>query len=152
MTTQKIQTTIYFDMDGTIADLYGYNNWLEELRAANPAPYKGAVPLQQLQPLARRLNKLQAKGYKLGIISWLSKTSTPKYDEEVTKAKLWWLKKHLHSVKWDEIFIVKYGTPKENYCFSENDILFDDEERNRKNWTGKAYDESQIMEVLKAVA
>lgn len=146
-----MSTTIYFDMDGTIADLYGYNNWLQELRAANPAPYRGAAPLQQLQPLARRLNKLQAKGYKLGIISWLSKTSTPQYDEEVTKAKLWWLEKHLHSVKWDKIFIVKYGTPKENYCFSENDILFDDEEQNRKNWTGKAYDESQIMEILKAV-
>jgi hypothetical protein len=33
-----------------------------------------------------------------------------------------------------------------------NGILFDDEEPNRNNWKGKAFDESQIMEVLKTVA
>ena len=147
-----MSTTIYFDMDGTIADLYGVQGWLEELRAASCKPYKAAAPLQKLQPLARRLNKLQAAGNKLGIISWLSKTSTPEYDEEVTQAKLWWLKKHLPSVKWDEIHIVKYGTPKHEVCIDPNGILFDDEEKNRTQWTGTAYDERNILEVLKAIA
>lgn len=147
-----MSTTIYFDMDGTIADLYGYNNWLQELRAASCKPYRAAVPLLQLQQLARRLNQLQAAGNKLGIVSWLAKNSSESYDEEVTKAKLWWLKKHLRSVQWDEIHIVKYGTPKEEVVNNPNGILFDDEERNRKNWKGKAYDETQIMEVLKTVA
>ena len=30
---------ICFDMDGTIANLYGVHNWLEMLRAEDPTPY-----------------------------------------------------------------------------------------------------------------
>jgi len=144
--------TIYFDMDGTIANLYGVENWLPQLQAANPAPYAAAEPLLKLQPLARRLNKLQAKGWKLGIISWLAKNSTAEYDKAVTKAKLNWLKKHLHSVNWDEIHIVPYGTPKEKTVNNPQGILFDDEKRNRDNWTGTAHNEKDIMKVLKAVS
>lgn len=144
--------TIYFDMDGTIANLYGVKNWLSQLQAANPAPYAAAEPLLKLQPLARRLNKLQAKGWKLGIISWLAKNSTAEYDEAVTNAKLNWLKKHLHSVNWDEIHIVPYGTPKEKTVNNPQGILFDDEKRNRDNWTGTAHNEKDIMKVLKAVS
>jgi len=144
--------TIYFDMDGTIANLYGVENWLPQLQAANPAPYAAAEPLLKLQPLARRLNKLQAKGWKLGIISWLAKNSTAEYDKAVTKAKLNWLKKHLHSVNWDEIHIVPYGTPKEKTVNNPQGILFDDEKRNRDNWTGIAHNEKDIMKVLKAVS
>ena len=65
--------TIWFDMDGTIADLYGVDGWLEDLINQNPRPYIEAKPLLNLSLLARRLNKLQKKGYKIGIISWLSK-------------------------------------------------------------------------------
>lgn len=144
--------TIYFDMDGTIANLYGVENWLPQLQAANPAPYAEAAPLLKLQPLARRLNKLQAKGWKLGIISWLAKNSTAEYDKAVTNAKLNWLKKHLHSVNWDEVHIVPYGTPKEETVNNPQGILFDDEKRNRDNWTGTAHNEKDIMKVLKAVS
>ena len=144
--------TIYFDMDGTIANLYGVENWLPQLQAANPAPYATAEPLLKLQPLARRLNKLQAKGWKLGIISWLAKNSTAEYDKAVTETKLNWLKKHLHSVNWDEIHIVPYGTPKEKTVNNPQGILFDDEKRNRDNWTGIAHNEKDIMKVLKAVS
>ena len=144
--------TIYFDMDGTIANLYGVENWLPQLQAANPAPYAAAEPLLKLQPLARRLNKLQANGWKLGIISWLAKNSTAEYDKAVTSAKLNWLKKHLHSVNWDEIHIGPYGTPKEKTVNNPQGILFDDEKRNRDNWTGTAHNEKDIMKVLKAVS
>ena len=33
---------IVFDMDGTIADLYGVENWLPKLRAYDPTPYQTA--------------------------------------------------------------------------------------------------------------
>ena len=55
------------------------------------------------------------------------------------------------SVHWDRITIVPYGTPKENYCNSPLDILFDDEERNRNNWTGIAFDVQNIMETLREI-
>jgi len=144
--------TIWFDMDGTIADLYGVQNWLDYLIAKDALPYEVAKPLVRLSALARVLNNLQRKGFKVGVISWLAKNSTADYDEAVTEAKLQWLNKHLASVEFDEINIVKYGTPKQTFAKSESDILFDDEERNRNEWTGKAFDVDNILGVLKGLA
>ena len=146
---KTLNITINFDMDGTIADLYGVENWLDYLIAENVFPYANAKPLLHLASLARKLNALQRNGYELGIISWLSKSGSEAYNEIVTEAKLKWLAKHLPSVRWDYINIVPYGTPKQNFCENPLDILFDDEERNRTNWTGRAYDVENIMEILK---
>lgn len=139
---------IWFDMDGTIADLYGVENWLQMFRNSDPTPYRIAKPLVRMQSLARLLNRLQREGYEIGIVSWLSKTSTPEYDEAVTEAKLEWLARHLASVKFDTIDIIAYGTPKQN---GRNGILFDDEAKNRNEWDGIAYDVQNIIEVLKAL-
>ena len=49
---------IYFDMDGTIADLYGVENWLENILQRNIRPYKEAKTLVRMASLARLLNKL----------------------------------------------------------------------------------------------
>lgn len=137
---------IWFDCDGTIADLYGVENWLVMLQASDPTPYKAAKPLVDMNKLARKLNQLQRAGYQLGIISWLSKNATPAYDEAVTAAKMWWLKKHLASVQFDAINIVSYGVNKWEVCGAG--ILFDDEERNRNAWKNEAYHPNMMMDVL----
>lgn len=143
--------TIWFDMDGTIADLYGVEGWLDMLIAKDALPYEIAKPLVRLSALARVLNNLQRKGYKIGIISWLAKNSTAEYDKAVAEAKEKWLRNHLASVIFDEINIVAYGTPKSTFAKSDNDMLFDDEEPNRKEWTGKAFDVDKIIEILKGL-
>ena len=143
--------TIFFDMDGTIADLYGVENWLDYLIASDTLPYAVAKPLLKLNSLARVLNRLQREGYRIGVISWLSKSGTEEYNNAVTETKKNWLKKHLASVHFDEINIVKYGTPKQMFARTENDILFDDEEKNRNNWTGKAFDVNASLEILKGM-
>ena len=104
-----MKITINFDMDGTIADLYGVNGWLDDLIAHNARPYNEAKPMLNMQVLARKLNKAQKQGAKIGIISWLPKNSTDSYNKAVEKAKRKWLKKHLKSVNFDEIIIVPYG-------------------------------------------
>lgn len=139
---------IYLDMDGTIADLYAVPNWLKMLRAENPAPYIQAEPLVRLSALARHLNRLQRKGYVIGIISWGSKHATPEYDEAVAKAKNFWLNKHLPSVKFDEIHIVPYGTPKSTVAREKNGYLFDDEENNRIEWGINAFDVVNMLDIL----
>ena len=143
--------TIFFDMDGTIADFYGVDNWLDYLIASDTLPYATAKPLLKLNSLARILNRLQREGYRIGVISWLSKSGTEEYNNAVAEVKKNWLKKHLASVHFDEINIVKYGTPKQMFARTENDILFDDEEKNRTNWTGKAFDVNAIIEILKGI-
>ena len=140
--------TIWFDMDGTLADLYGVPDWLAYLRAENPAPYRYARPLLRMQSLARVLNRLHRAGYEIGIISWLSKVSTPDYDRAVTEAKRAWLAQHLKSVQFNFIDIVPYGTPKSD---GRDGILFDDEARNRADWKGLAFDEIDILSVLRSL-
>ena len=137
---------IYFDMDGTIADLYGVEGWLDYLTAENAFPYANAKPLVNMNALARSLNKLQAEGCEICIISWLAKYSTAEYDEKVIKAKKQWLRKHLASVRFDEIHIVAYGTPKNTLG---NGILFDDEEHNRNTWGEGAFEPKDIFKILK---
>lgn len=143
--------TIWFDMDGTIVDLYSVENWLPMLRAYDPSPYMLAKPLVRLSTLAYMLNRLRAKGYRVGVISWGSKCSTPAYDAAVTAAKTAWLKTHLPSVDFDEIHILPYGVPKQNFKNTDADILFDDEERNRINWGENAHTETEIFDILKSL-
>ena len=42
---------VCFDMDGTIADLYGVKGWLEYLQAENPWPYLAARPMCDMDAL-----------------------------------------------------------------------------------------------------
>ena len=145
---------ICFDMDGTIANLYEVENWLPMLMNHNETPYREAKPLVNLNSLARVLNKLQRNGYEIGIISWLAKGSNADYDERVTNAKREWLGKHLHSVRFDFIEIVEYGTDKNIVCKTETDILFDDEAPNRGEWEdagGWGIDPEHIMEFLRSI-
>lgn len=145
---------IYFDMDGTIANLYGVANWLDSLVAEHTKPYREAKPLLNMRQLARELKRLQSLGYVVGIISWLSKNGTTEYNKRVTNAKIKWLEKHLGSVAWDEIHIVEYGTPKYKLTSRSNAILFDDEIGNREAWNehkNTAYDVTDILTVLRGL-
>ena len=146
-----MKITINFDMDGTIANLYGVDNWLGYLIAEDTTPYMVAKPMLRMNTLARKLNALQRAGYELAIISWLSKNGTAEYNARVTETKIAWLNQHLPSVKWDRITILPYGTPKELFCNNEYDILFDDETPNRENWTGRAYGVDNILGALKKI-
>lgn len=143
--------TFYFDMDGTLNRFYSVPNWLEYLENEDTMPYAVAKPALNFSLLARRIHQLQRKGYKVGIISWLSKSGTNEYNVAVTTIKKAWLKKHLPSVDWNETIIIPYGTPKHNHANDKYAILFDDEKRNRDAWQSKtrmAFDESRIMEIL----
>jgi len=141
--------TIWFDMDGTLNRFYDVPDWLPKLRSFDPSPYAEAGVMHNMSLLARYLNKLQVMGYKIGIISWLSKSSTYEYDQAVRQVKEEWLHTHLRSVKFDYIHITSYGFPKENFATSPTDILFDDNEGIRNKWTGEAYEPSEIIRILK---
>lgn len=141
--------TIWFDMDGTIADLYGVDGWLDDIIARRTRPYEEARTLINMSALARLLHKVQANGHEIGIISWTAKNGSDLYNEQVALAKMLWLHRHLPSVKWDEIKIVPYGTNK--HIATNGDILFDDEEPNRTAWGEGAYTPDQIINVLKEI-
>ena len=141
---------IWFDMDGTIADLYGVTDWLPALIAEDTRPYEIAKGIGNLALIARLLNRVQAKGHEIGIISWTSKAGTAGYNARVYAAKVGWLGKHLPSVNWDTILVKLYGTDKK--VATGGGILFDDEEPNRTNWGTGAYEPKEIVEILKKIA
>jgi hypothetical protein len=126
---------LVFDMDGTIANLYGVNSWLEMLRAENEKPYKVAEPMYDMDVLASILGLLRMCGWSVVVTSWLAKNSTKAYDEKVRKAKKEWLAKY--QFPYDEIHLVKYGTTKANCTRKKGgfQILVDDNEKVRKGWT-----------------
>lgn len=124
---------IYFDMDGTIADLYGVENWLPMLRAEDATPYRIAKPLVNITRFNVLCGLLRRQGYEIGVISWLSKESSKEYKKAVRAAKCEWLKKYFPACG-NEIHLVQYGTPKHSIVKAKDAILFDDEYKNGVSW------------------
>ena len=145
-----LNKTLVFDMDGTIANLYGVNDWLEMLRAEDPTPYIIAEPMYNVNILNFILNQLKADGWKIVVTTWLAKGSTKYYDTLVRKAKLTWLEEH--DFPFDEVHMVKYGTTKANCTrkLGGFQILVDDNETVRKGWTlGATINANEnILEIL----
>lgn len=127
--------TLVFDMDGTIADFYGVEGWLDDLLAENTRPYAEAEPLWNMIELVEVLNQLRALGWKIAITSWLANNSSKTFEDNTRIAKREWLERY--NFPYDEIHLVKYGTTKAN-CTRKNggyQILVDDNDKVRKGWT-----------------
>ena len=81
------------------------------------------------------LVELKQRGWKIGIISWLSKDPDAEYGERVTKAKKEWLLSWCMDIVLDKVLIVPYGQCKADICRQFGyGILADDEEQNRNAW------------------
>jgi len=147
--------TLVFDMDGTIANLYGVDNWLADLRTENPRPYYEAKPMYDMDVLHEVLEFLKLCGWKIVVTSWLSKGSTKAYDELVRYAKIWWLNNY--DFPYDEIHLVKYGTTKADCTrkLGGLQILVDDNKDVRNGWSlGYTIDATQniiptLVELIK---
>ena len=131
MTDNRI---LVFDMDGTIADLYGVDGWLNDIMAENTRPYEIAKPLYDMDTLNEIIYLLKGMGWKIIVTTWLAKNSTKAYDDAVRKAKVEWLK--AQGFAYDEIHLVKYGTTKANCtrALGGYQVLVDDNEQIRKGW------------------
>ena len=126
---------IWFDMDGTIADLYGVDGWLEDLIAHNTRPYAQAKDIYNVLDLLEIMIALKEKGYKLGVISWGSKENNKEYDKAVEIVKKAWLYDGLMDACLDEIIVTPYGVRKADTCRKFGyGILVDDEKQNRDAW------------------
>ena len=148
---------LVWDMDGTLANTYGVENWLQMLRAYDPTPYQVAKPMWDMKELARLIRLVQAKGIENRVVTWLSKDSTPEYDRLVRNAKREWLKEN--GFPYDHFHGVKYGTTKADSIRKylgedESAILFDDNSKVREGWhLGATIDPTacNILEVLKSL-
>lgn len=138
--------TVYFDLDGTLADLYGPEDWLERLLAGDETLYADAEPLGDVREVVRELRRA---GYSVGVVSWLAKGGTRAFDARVRQAKRQWVMRHFPEVC--EVHIVRYGTPKRSCVRDKDGILIDDEAANVKRWGRLAYHVRDFEDVRKAV-
>ena len=138
--------TYYFDMDGTIADLYGVEGWLDDLRAENTRPYAEARPLVDCERLIAAIKRLRTLGAKFGIISWTSRNGSPEYNRAVRKVKIAWIEAYFPNC-FTEIHIINHGTPKHRVA-KDFGFLFDDEKKNRDDWGAFSFTEKEIFSVL----
>lgn len=133
---------IYFDLDGTLYNLYGVPNWLKMLRSEQVYAYTCGENLFG-NTFYHVINRLKEKGYSFGVITWLSKESTPEYDKRVTTAKKKWCKENLPFIS--SFAVQPYGTPKQEAIqrTSRIEILLDDNAEVCEMWTNnrrrKAY-------------
>jgi len=145
---------LVWDMDGTMADLYGVDGWLPMLRAYDPTPYRIAPPMWDMERLAYLLTELAELGIESDISTWLSKESTKEYDKMVREAKRNWLDEQ--HFPYSHFHGVAYGTTKANTVRhrlnpGETAILFDDNAKVRAGWhLGEAIDPTScdILEFL----
>ena len=140
-------TTLYFDLEGTLSDLFSVPNWRERLAARDSTPYRVARPLCPLESLRERLTRYHAAGYKLGIISWCSMGGDESFDEAVKTAKIDWLKEDQKN-KYKQVEHIKtYGTPK-HHNMKRGDILVDYDSNLRAQWNkwgGVAIDMKELF-------
>lgn len=128
-----MEKILNWDMDGTIADLYGVDGWLNMLDSCDPTPYKVAEALVDMYELWRVLEMFHKAGWTINIISWNSRSGDAAYHRQVRQAKVEWLKKMGILDCFDHVHIIKYGKPK-NYI--AKGVLVDDNKEVCQRWEG----------------
>lgn len=145
---------VAFDMDGTIANLYGYPDWLGYLRGQDATPYRYCTPTDSAETIRNALQTLMNAGIDVYILSWNCGGDWPsrEYRKQVVAAKRAWL--HHYGIPYTRLRVVGNGTPKSS-VIPGSGVLFDDEVRNREEWErsgkGRAFDPSQIVDVVRQI-
>lgn len=120
---------IYFDMDGTIADLYAYPNWLEHLQNEQSdferlAPMVDMVVLNVLMAELKKTDKAV-----FSIATWLPMNASEDFEETCADDKIEWVFAHFGTELYKNMHCMKYGTPKHTCVgrkLTKNDVLVDD--------------------------
>lgn len=119
-------TTWYFDMDGTLADLYNSSGWLEKLENEQGGVFDDLKPLIDLERFKKWCEQILAKGDRIEIITWLPRGASDEYMEDCAIEKMEWVAEKMPWIK--KVHCQPYGTPKQ-YAIEKRSrkmILVDD--------------------------
>ena len=140
-----MKRTIWFDMDGTIADFYSVDNWLEKILNEDTSPYAEAKPLFDSDEMDYLISLLRKAGYDIGIISYAPHDCTLSMLFNTMAVKRDWLDRYFPYAS--KIHITTKATPKSTY-YNEGDVLVDDEIANIIDWMDKGGDAVQNFKAL----
>lgn len=148
---------INFDLDGTVYNLYGVNQWLERLRNEDVTVYTVGERLFD-EEFYIIVSALLSHGVMFNVITWGSMTATPQFDILTEQAKTQWVKEHLPFVK--KVNYQPYGTPKAKAVKNGKiiNILIDDSKKVLDEWTnGKSRlgyqvtEEKSVTDILRQI-
>ena len=124
----------WFDLDGTLYNLYNIPDWLDYLENEKEGIFTKGELMVNEEDFTGETMRCMANGWEFGVISWLPMGASPEYEEQCRKEKMEWIKKYLPFVK--EINIVPYGVPTQN-CIQKKAktmVLIDDNIEVCKAW------------------
>lgn len=129
---------IWFDMDGTIYDLYKIPNWLEMLRAGDMSVFSyDDRARKSLTRIREAIRALMAQGWEVGVITWAPmhvEADTLTFDE-CWEQKYSWIERNFPELA-KNFYCVEYGDPKANWVLWNDrpNILIDDNKMVRADW------------------
>ena len=125
---------IYVDMDGTVANLYGEENWLDNLQNERKGSFINLQPLVDMIELSRVCYKLMEQGYRFGVITWLPMNTSREFERVCEREKKLWVDTLMPWVS--EFYVQTYGEPKQNAPIHKaaRMILVDDNAEVRAKW------------------
>ena len=132
--------SIWFDMDGTIAELYKVEGWLTSLREKDWSVYSECAPRHNYQRINAAIEALVEQGWEVGVITWGSKGIGWSKDlDEISEIKFNWLCKFFPALADGHFACIPYGYSKAQYLEEMDDIyaiayLVDDNKEVRENW------------------
>lgn len=132
-----MKTKIFFDLDGTVFDLYGKSNWLELLENEKSGAFNGNfLPYIDKLEFFKIVGMLMDYGVEFNVITWLPKNASAEYMEICIKEKIEWVRKNMPFIK--SIECIPYGTPKQKYATkSKRMYLLDDNIEVCNTWNSK---------------
>ena len=114
--------SIWFDMDGTIAELYKVEGWLTSLREKDWAVYDRCIPRHNYQRINNAIEALIENGWQVGVITWASNgIDWGKELDAIAEIKFNWLCKFFPALANGKFACIPYG-------YSKADFLEEDEE------------------------
>ena len=137
--------SIWFDMDGTIADLYKVEGWLPKLRNNDWSVYSECAPRHNYQRINAAVEALIENGWQVGVITWASKgIGWGKDLDKITEVKFNWLCKFFPALADGKFACIPYGYSKADFLEEMGDAykvayLVDDNKEVRGDWRSHSY-------------
>ena len=113
---------IYFDLDGTVYNLYSIENWLQYLEEENSNVFIMGEFMVDHKKFMDCITALTKRGYSFGVITWLPMRASAEFEEECRQQKIKWIKHFLPFVT--EINCQSYGIPKQNAIQKKSSKMF----------------------------
>lgn len=135
---------VYFDMDGTISDLYGVTNVFKRLDALDAGVYYEAKPIDTYINMLKEFHNM---GYKVIILSCLGMISDKQFDKDTIHNKDLWLDKYIGKEYIDDRIYIPNTKHKEHFI-KDYGILVDDDDHVLANWN---YDRIKAINNNKAI-